>query len=77
MKTFDIFKNSILRINKLILDDFPDVKILTGKYRIGSFRIYQNINLTLISLDNQIQLIYYIFYNIYLLDQMLYYIHYF
>ena len=34
MKTFDIFKNSILRINKLILDDFPDVKILTGKYRI-------------------------------------------
>lgn len=29
IKTFDIFKNSILRINKLILDDFPDVKTLT------------------------------------------------
>lgn len=29
MKTFDKFKNSILTINKLILDDFLDVKTLT------------------------------------------------
>jgi Cdc6-like AAA superfamily ATPase len=29
MNTFDKFKNSILTINKLILNDFPDVKTLT------------------------------------------------
>ena len=35
MKTFDIFKNSILRINKLILDDFPDVPSNTDiKYSV-------------------------------------------